>query len=818
MLVVPARGSAALKSSGPAGPGQTVSPPPDDFRRILGAIRSSKWLVIAVTALGTVAGVAASRFLKPSYEARATVWVEIPDPATRATRDEGPIQQAELFGTATSWLDLLRSHVVLDEVVRNWKLYVEPKSAADSAAFGTLTLAHEVRPGRYRLEWDRAGKFHLRNLDENVVLQEGATGEAVGDIIGLAWVPPAQAVRPGAGIEFKLTTVTDAAGKLAEELRIRAGQDGNFVRIARRGANPDKTTAIVNAVAERFVVAAADLKRQRLKELTAILRDQLDHAQANLRTAESALTAFRVHNAVRPSEGPAQGPDGRRITADPTYASYIDLQVSLDALQRDRAAIARVLSNAADSGVAVDQLAMIGAVEHSSELTAALKELTDRQAELRAMRFRYSDTYAPLRRVALQVDTLAHRVIPGLARTLMTGLAAREHELTQQRDSIARDLHTAPPIALAEIRLARDQTNAEQLFSNLQQRYQEARLAEVSTLPDVRILESAVRPSRPTSNTAPLLIIAAFLTSFGAGVAGAVVRERSDPKVRSPDQVTHAIGLPILGAVPHVKQTPGRRESLGKYKGPEADAEDGAKAVEALRGIRLNVHHAAGAVGPLLITITSPGRGEGKSFVSANLAYAFSAVGYRTLLIDGDVRLGALHRPLRGARRPGLTDVLAANISADAVVQGTPHEHLSFVGAGSRMHRGPELLCSDAMTRFLTGFRSSYDVILVDSAPLAAGVDPYALGAATGNVLLVLRTGVTDRGLAEAKVEMLHRLPLRVLGAILNDVRPGSAYSYYSYSLEGYEVWEEDPQGTASKMLLSDPERSGNGVKEAGVP
>jgi capsular exopolysaccharide synthesis family protein len=327
-----------------------------------------------------------------------------------------------------------------------------------------------------------------------------------------------------------------------------------------------------------------------------------------------------------------------------------------------------------------------------------------------------------------------------------------------------------------------------------------------------------VRPSRPTSNTAPLLIIAAFFTSFGAGVAGAVVRARSDPKVRSPDQVTLAIGLPILGAVPHVRQTPGRRESLGKYKGPEADADDGAKAVEALRGIRLNVHHAAGAVGPLLITVTSPGRGEGKSFVSANLAYAFSAVGYRTLLIDGDVRLGALHRPLRGARRPGLTDVLAGSLSAEAVVQATPHERLSFVGAGSRMHRGPELLCSDAMTRCLTGFRSAYDVILVDSAPLAAGVDPYALGAATGNVLIVLRTGVTDRGLAEAKVEMLHRLPLRVLGAILNDVRPGTAYSYYSYSLEGYEVWEEDPQGTASKMLVSDPERSGNGVKEARVP
>jgi len=809
VLVTPAR-SGALKTPSP--PHQLApSAANEDWRRILTAIRSSKWLVIGITTVGTLAGVVASHFLKPSYEAHATVWVEIPDPR-EATRGQGPIQQGQLFDTPTGWLDLLRSHVVLDEVARDWRLYLDPKYAADTGAFSTVAIGGDLRAGHYRLEWDRAGRFRLRDVDENVVLQEGAVGEPVGALIGLSWTPPATAVRPGGSIDFNLSTVTEAGQKLSEELRIRAAQDGNFVTIARRGANSLKTTGIVNAVAERFVAAAADLKRQRLKELTAILQDQLNHAETNLRTAEAALTAFRVHNAVRPSEGPAQGPDGRRITADPTYASYIDLQVGIDELRRDHAAIARVLIHAADSGVAVDQLAMIGAVQHSSELTAALKELTDRRADLRAMRFRYADAYPPLRRLAAQVDTLSQHVIPNLARAVMTGMTAREHELTQQRDSIARDLRTAPPVALNEIRLARDQTNAEQLFSNLQQRYENARLAEVSTLPDVRILERAVAPSKPTSNTAPLLIIAALLASFGGGVAGAVVRERMDPKVRYPDQVTHAMSLPILGAVPHVRQTVGKRESLGKYRGPEADAEDGAKAVEALRGIRLNVHHAAGAVGPLLITVTSPGRGEGKSFVSANLAYAFSAVGYRTLLIDGDVRLGGLHRPLRGIRRPGLTDILAGRIPAEAAVQGTQHDHLWFIGAGSRMHRGPELLCSDGMPRLLAGFRPSYDVILVDSAPLAAGVDPYALGAATGNVLLVLRTGVTDRGLAEAKVEMLHRLPLRVLGAVLNDVRPGTAYTYYSYSLQGYEVWEEDPEGSASKMLISESQPTGAGA------
>jgi polysaccharide biosynthesis transport protein len=810
MSVTP-RPSSGVTLDAPSGPLAPPGPPPpaaDDWRRVLAAIRASRWLIVAVTAVGTVGGVAASRFLKPTYEAHATIWLEItPEPLREHER--GPIQTEELFGTATGWLDLLRSHVVLDDVVRQWRLYIKPNSVDDREALATLNVTGEGRPGRYRLDVDKTGKaFRLVDVDKNVVLQQGTVGEEIGTGFAFSWVPPNGALTPGRTVAFTLSTVSDAAQKLGEQLRIRAVQEGNLVTLARRGPDPDQTTGIVNTVAERFITAAADLKRQRLTELTAILQDQLDHAQTNLRSAETALTAFRVTNAVRSTEGPAQGPDGRRITADPTYASYIDLQVALDELERDRLAIARLLTHAPDSGVAVDQLSMIGAVQRSSELTAALKELTDRQAELRALQFRYADTHPPVVRLRAQVDSLSQRIIPRLARTLMAGLASRQREIGQQRDSIARELRTAPPVALTEIRLARDQTNAEQLFTNLQHRYQEARLAEVSMLPDVRILERAVRPTRPTSNTAPLLIIAAFLSSFGVGVAGAVVRERVDHKVRYPDQVSHAMGLAILGAVSHVRQNGNGRKwgPFGRPHGPrEADVEDGSRAVEAFRAIRLNVHYAAGASGPLLLAVTSPGRGEGKSFVSANLALAFSAVGYRTLLIDGDVRLGGLHRPLRTVRRPGLTDALAGLAATEGIVQTTPHANLWFVAAGSRMHRGPELLCSDAMPRVLATFRPSFDVILVDSAPLAAGVDPYAIATATGNVLVVMRTGMTDRGVAGAKVEMLHRLPLRVLGAVLNDVSPGMAYDYYGYGLTGYNISEEDPAGVAAKTLMSDP-------------
>ncbi|HEX9394969.1 MAG TPA: GNVR domain-containing protein [Gemmatimonadales bacterium] len=784
----------APNRSGP--PGAPIAPP-SDWRRVFAAARRYRLLVGAVTIVGTAAGLGAARFLKPVYQARATIWIQAAErPGDRAGGDQGPIQSAQLLGTSGGWLDLIRSRIVLDDVVRQSRLYLALKSPADTAAWTTLTVPGEVRPGSYRLEVDSTGRaFTLRDVDADVVLQQGSAGDSVGAVLGFAWVPPAGTLRPGAVLRFQLIALSEAAIVLSDALRIRAAADGYFVRLERRGHDPDLITTTVNAVAHRLVVVAANLKRERLTELSSILQEQRDRAQASLRSAEGALTQFRVRNAVRPSEGPAQGADGRRTTADPTFARYVDLQVAAAALAHDREAIEQVLTSAGDRGVSVDELSMIGAVQRSQELTGALKELSDRQAELRVMSFRYADTHPPVRRLAQQVDTLARYVVPQLARTVMTGLAAREREMQQRADTIAGALQGAPPVALEEVRLERTQENAALLFSNLEQRYNEARLAEVSTVPDVRILEDAVRASRPVVNPAPLLVMLAFGVSLGAGVAGAMLRDRVDPAIRDPLQLTRAMGLPILGAVPHVP------EGNGKRRGSEIDHD--AQAVEALRGLRLNVHHAYGAAGPVLLTVTSPGRGDGKSFVTSNLAQAFAQVGYRTLLIDGDVRCGMLHRSLRGVRRPGLTDALADQVAAGNVVQSTPYPLLSFIGAGSRLHRGPELLCSDVMPRLLTEMRPHFDVILVDSAPLAAGVDPCALGMATGSMLLVLRTGVTDRMIAEAKVQVLQRLPIRLLGVALNDVRPGAAYSYYAYSLAGYQVGDEDPEGAAGTLLLS---------------
>jgi tyrosine-protein kinase Etk/Wzc len=378
-----------------------------------------------------------------------------------------------------------------------------------------------------------------------------------------------------------------------------------------------------------------------------------------------------------------------------------------------------------------------------------------------------------------EIEVLERSTIPTLARSLIAELTARERVVAPQIAAGNRELRQIPQRAIEEARRRRDVDLAGNLYTGVQQRYDEARLAEASSVADVRILDAAVAPQEPLKDAASRFIMLGFAAGLGLGLVGAVVGDRLDQRMRYPDQVTRQMGLPILGVLPHVKD-----------RGALPGDEHVAHVIEAMRSVRLSLVHFYGGNGPVVFTVTSPGAGDGKSFVSANLALACAEAGQPTLLIDGDARRGGLHRVMHRPRKPGLTDCLAGAVPLEAIIQNTLYPSLDFIGGGSRFGDSPELLGSPAMAALLERVRAQYRVVVVDSPPLGSGVDPYTLGIITGNLLLVLRTGTTNLGLARTKLAVLDHLPIRLLGVVLNDVQAGGMYRYYTY-ISGYATADE---------------------------
>ncbi|MGH7586445.1 MAG: GumC family protein [Gemmatimonadales bacterium] len=755
-------------------------PPSDEgegikWARYIAALRRYRWLILAITTLGTGLAVFATRFIKPQYTATATIWIEVQNREGAA-----PIRAEQLLEQTFAWVELLRTPVVLDSAALKMKLYLVPKAPSDSVALRDFTLQQRFYPGKYALKVSEDGRtWDLRLKTGGLPPERGAVGDSVGRKFGFAWLPPRERLSKDKEIEFTVRHPRDASMTLAEELVVQTADDGNFMRIALTGVDPYGVSATLNTITTQFVALAAELKTRKVVELTKILEQQVQYAAENLRKTEGDLESFRTRTITMPSEAPIVS--GLQATQNPVMSDFFQRKLQLETLRRDREALEAVVRRAQSGDFSVDAFQSVPPTQGAPDLRLALQEVSSAEAELRALQFRYTDQHKPVQDLQARIGQLKTQIVPQYAQALVSQLRAQEQDIERGISTATRELQAIPMRTITEGKLFRDTESAERLYLDLQAKYEEAKLAAASAQPDVRVLSEAVPPTQPAENEALRLILMGFLASIGLAGAVAILLDQLDKRFRYPEQVTSGLGLSILGAIPQINKT----------KVTERDPEEAAQVIEAFRTIRLNLAHSYGAAGPILLTVSSPSPGDGKSLIASNLALSFAEAGYRTLLIDGDIRRGELHRMFNLSRRPGLLDLLTGDAELQQVLQASTHAGLTILPCGSRRHHGPELLGSPAMHSVMADLKSRYQVVIVDSPPLSAGIDPFVLSAATGNMMIVLRAGETDRTLAEEKLKLMDRLPVRILGAVLNSISADGTYRYYRY-VYGYTTEDEN--------------------------
>jgi capsular exopolysaccharide synthesis family protein len=763
----------------------SLLPAQNALERPLGALRRYKWLIVGIVILSAVAGFAGSRFVKAQYEARSTIWISSETPELRAS---GPIRTRELLQSG-AWVELLRSYRVVDEVVRKLALYLEPLNPAHRQYFAGFTLADRFVPGRYELHIDRAKKTWVLRIKEDRVLPEGLiSGEhgvatdSVGRKFGFKWALPPTAFA-GVGSEtvtFSVSTPRETSIRLADRLNNRLIQGSNFLWLTYTDPDPRLAALTLNTWADEYVRVAAELKKRNMVEFASILEGQLNYAEKATRDAEEAYQNFRVNAITLPTEG---GPVAAGVVereGDPALTSFFDQKIEYDNLRHDREALETNIANAARNGVPYEGLLLIPSVAQSpgaEALREAFRSRYQLQARLVAERQHFTDEYATVKELKGSLDVLEQRTIPELANHLLAQMREREADYQRRIQSASRELQSIPPRTIEEHRLNRAVVVAEGLYTNLRSRYAEAKLAEASATPDISVLDTAVVPLQPTKNTAAVIILMAIVAGFGVAGGLALLLDKLDGKFRYAYQAVAELGLVIATAVPRIP-----KNGAGTSK-----PEQVVQFLESFRTLRMHIAHSAPG-DRLRLAVTSAAAGDGKSLISSNLALSYAEAGLRTVLVDGDTRRGSLHRIFGLPGKGGLTEYLLGKLDESQLVKDTSHNNLSLISCGHRNGINPELVASPRLKTLIDHLAQSFDVVIVDTPPLAAGIDAYALSAATGNVLMVLRIGHTERRLASAKLSLLDRLPVYVLGSVLNEVPTYGEFQYYTADSAGYAL------------------------------
>ena len=422
-----------------------------------------------------------------------------------------------------------------------------------------------------------------------------------------------------------------------------------------------------------------------------------------------------------------------------------------------------------------------------AEINQAVAE-TERQFTL--LKQRYRPRHPSYIALQTQLESLRQnrsqvlQDVVGLLRGERTRLQAQYDGLKSASDTQEARLLADSGKTARYNELKRDVENNRAMYNSVQGRITEIAVANAKGMTDspVQIHERALGAA-PVMVSVPKVYTIGVLAGLFAGLAVALGLHMLDQSIKTVEQVERLSLLPVLTAIP----------KKGRSEGQALDviAEREGIVAESFRSLRTSLAMVSHVNERRTFLFTSAVPSEGKTFCSSNFAATLAQQGFRTLLIDADLRRPMASRVFFGEQRsPGLSDLLASQGESAADVHPTNVENLDILPAGSRALNPAELLADPKMLEIIQDALANYQRIVIDSPPILAVSDSLLIAPHVDVTCLVLRSFKTPRKTFLRALKSLEEIHCRPAGIVFNFVPAGARNDYY-YSGKYHGVYGE---------------------------
>ena len=603
---------------------------------------------------------------------------------------------------------------------------------------------------------------------------------------------------------------------LESQISCEIEENTNIINVKVTSVDPAMASDIANAVAESY----RDYNREEINKRTLdtknFIEKQLNLVNERLKEAEQKLKDFQQN---------------RNIIALDTQTyndvmSLAGLETEYEKLNRDNSDLAgfkKRLSSGTLTGKEIFPILEGDVNSNLYKLNAELQKLFLERDELMTV---YTVNHPKIVDLNGKINNI-FALITGDINSRISANGVRMASLNRDISGYKDRASKYPEDNLSLAKYEREVELQSDLYAELSSKYQEILIQESGMVEEVGIVAPALVPEFPIN---PPKIVSSFLIGLllglFLGVFFAIVMENLDTSIGTIEDVESYLEVPVLGVIPSIAM-----ETEQKDQEPAVERrkdslliitmDPKSPVIEAYRSLRTNIIFLHQEKGIKTLMITSSSLQEGKTINCINTAVTLALGGYRTLLVEADLRRATIAKIFGIDRSPGLSevilgivpwrevtrdvnDILLGGLEMDTLMKSPELANLSIITSGAFPTNPSELLSSQQMSKFIEEVKADYDFVIFDTTPVLPVTDAVLLSQKVEGVIILYEVGKIARGVLKRTKSHLDTVKANILGIILNNVRPEYGPEYYDYHYQYYYEEGKPPRKASEWEKVKD--------------
>jgi len=562
---------------------------------------------------------------------------------------------------------------------------------------------------------------------------------------------------------FKLNHLDLLSKEYLKKLEIeKATPLASIINVRFAENNLDKTITFLNRYLNTFLDENLTKKNNMAAKTVSFIDSQISDISDSLVISESQLRNYRSANQVMDLSF-----QGQRVFEQ--MQEIENERANLQVQERYYNYVINYLKVNDDISGLAPPSAMNVSDPIINQLISSLNELTTQRSSLLAGSNPQKNIF--IGQLDARINFQRQIILENFTNNLNT-LTLSLNELDYRQNKLSREASSLPRTEMNMVSMQRKFDLNDEIYTFLLQKRSEAQISLTSTRPDYEIVEPArtitskiVAPKKSVN-----YLIALFLGLF-IPTLYLMIRDFFDDKIRSINDAEYMLHRSVMSVI-----------YSNNLKSEAVVAEYPKSAIaESFRNLRSTLFLKSDHEKSKVIMITSSQPQDGKSFVSLNLASSIASVGYKTILIDCDLRRPTLHIKLKEENSKGLSNYMIKKASVEEIIRNTSITNLDFISAGPVIPNPSELMESGVLDNLINQLKTQYDYIVIDTTPVGIVADAILMMKYASKVLMVIRNNYTRKDIFANVLSNLKSNKLTNFDIIYNDLNlHKSSYRHYS--------------------------------------